>query len=790
MNDIIFELKNVKKSFRINNPSASGTENNSGLTQVLEIGHLSIPAGQLIAIVGGSGVGKTTFLNLLGGLDRPDSPTHCDPAPQINLSPPASVRQYLAGQVDLVTASREERAVVSRHISYVFQSSYLLEAASVKLNLEIIREAAGTAAGPAALKEALQLAQFSSEEIDQKLAQRVLTLSGGEKKRVGLARAFVRDPFVILADEPTSDLDPKRAQEAIAALKRWVRDGKGARSVLWVTHDYDLAQAADAVLPIRNGHPLEVIPIDALPAGMSRKEAIEQLVYGRLGIDDITKHRNVHQPNGGVDEVATHEVGGHPTNAPDRSIRLRAEIWNGARLAGYEMFAPSTEQDRRLWWSPLRLIERYTQSASAVVILMLALLSLLSLAVALQVRSYFATEIGDPRLRHVVVEGDIKQSEFPILNAGLSKLDADIRKVVDGGLEGRFAFGRLTGSKVIISYADNDGKAVGRAIDAEILRVDPDEPITEVLPVKTGAGTTTIRQLLEQVKYPGVIVSGRFLTRLAQAQRGADAQDQPKLPLIKDQPKSLIMRHHGTEVAFSVAGIAENLPTDGQAVFDGIVSHEHHRAWMLEVKPDEVEPDPEVAHRYRIPSFERVAVYFDGSNYDKVIGTLDAKLYLFDRANLYKLRRLISVANGLNNFLLLLLIVVAIVVWFVNAMLVRIYLQSNEKQIAVLMAHGAANTLAVVSVLVQVLASWLLSHCAIFLVVSLIVLVMMAVRSLTSAPDGWAEQFLQLIFSDNFILSAWLAPLLTLGVLVLATAVFYARWKCRLPPLAQVLRQP
>ncbi|KUF12455.1 ATP-binding cassette domain-containing protein [Pseudoponticoccus marisrubri] len=197
----------------------------------LEIPALEIPRGGITAIVGVSGSGKSTLLNICSGLER---------------SGQGTVRVAL-GEGPAVDLDRDgfDHARVGR----VFQSGHLVQGATVAANLALglaPRGAALAQVDRAQLARALADVNLSEELLDR----RVWQLSGGQQQRVALARALIADPPLIIADEPTSSLDPDLADELMLRLRRWVDAGPpGARSILWVTHDYRPVQRyADRLL--------------------------------------------------------------------------------------------------------------------------------------------------------------------------------------------------------------------------------------------------------------------------------------------------------------------------------------------------------------------------------------------------------------------------------------------------------------------------------------------------------------------------------------------------------------
>ncbi len=192
---------------------------------------LSVDSGEMVAVMGASGVGKSTLLHLLGGLDRPDSGT-----------------VVVEGQ-DLGTLP-DEALVAFRNarVGFVFQFHHLLPEFSALENAEMPmriarRRPAESRAAARALLEAVGLGE--------RLEHRPSMLSGGEQQRVAVARALVMQPALILADEPTGDLD-ERTADSLNALFRQMHRDRGLTSVI-ATHNPRLAAACDRVLRLEGG---------------------------------------------------------------------------------------------------------------------------------------------------------------------------------------------------------------------------------------------------------------------------------------------------------------------------------------------------------------------------------------------------------------------------------------------------------------------------------------------------------------------------------------------------------
>ncbi len=199
---------------------------------------LDVAAGELVVIRGRSGAGKTTLLNLLGGLDRPTS---------------GSITLFGAdGAKELDIAAAPERQLVATRrdtFGFVFQDFGLLPVLSAAENIELPLRLAGV--DPAERDERvthlLELVGLSRNR-----AQRPDELSGGQQQRVGIARALARRPRILLADEPTAQLDSATGAEMIELLVDVVRT-EGATAIV-TTHDDAMASKADVTVRLRDGH--------------------------------------------------------------------------------------------------------------------------------------------------------------------------------------------------------------------------------------------------------------------------------------------------------------------------------------------------------------------------------------------------------------------------------------------------------------------------------------------------------------------------------------------------------
>jgi putative ABC transport system ATP-binding protein len=192
---------------------------------------LEVPVGQLVAVVGRSGSGKSTLLNLLAGVDTPTSG-------EIRIGDQELSRL----SDDALTRLRRER------LGMVYQFFNLLPTLSVRENVALPALLGGGRPAPVLARAESLLAEVG---LSHRLHARPHTLSGGEMQRAAIARALIHDPTLLLADEPTGNLDSRTAEQVLALLRRVAR-GHGVTTLL-VTHSREAAAIADRVLEMRDG---------------------------------------------------------------------------------------------------------------------------------------------------------------------------------------------------------------------------------------------------------------------------------------------------------------------------------------------------------------------------------------------------------------------------------------------------------------------------------------------------------------------------------------------------------
>ncbi len=190
--------------------------------------NLHIKQGELVAIMGPSGSGKTTMLNLIGCLDNP-----------------TSGKYYLEDREVSSSNGRELASIRAKKIGFIFQTFNLLSRLTALANVEL----GMTYAGGVDRKRALEA--LAKVGLGERVRHRPIELSGGEQQRVAIARAIVKNPSVILADEPTGQLDSKSGEEVISILIS-LNTEHGITLVL-VTHDMNIASHCHRIIQIKDG---------------------------------------------------------------------------------------------------------------------------------------------------------------------------------------------------------------------------------------------------------------------------------------------------------------------------------------------------------------------------------------------------------------------------------------------------------------------------------------------------------------------------------------------------------
>lgn len=215
----ILEAKNLKKYY--------GKDEN--ITKAVDDVSFTVQAGEFIAIVGTSGSGKTTLLNLIGGLDYADS------------------GEVIINGTSLLKLNDEDCTVFRRrNIGFVFQNYNLVSTLNVRKNITLPILLDGNKVDEAFFKKVIKTLGIENKE-----KARPNELSGGQQQRVAIARAIASKPAIVLADEPTGNLDSKTSAEVMGLLKMTSREFN--QTILMITHNEEIAQLADRILHIEDG---------------------------------------------------------------------------------------------------------------------------------------------------------------------------------------------------------------------------------------------------------------------------------------------------------------------------------------------------------------------------------------------------------------------------------------------------------------------------------------------------------------------------------------------------------
>ena len=220
MNETLIELRNIYKIYQMGDTAVHALDGVS----------FSIPRGQFVAIVGQSGSGKSTAMNIIGCLDVPTSGT------------------YLLGGVDVSTMRDDAQAEIrNKMLGFIFQQYNLIPKLTVQENVELPLLYAGVSAEERRERAIQSLERVGLADKRKNLPSQ---LSGGQQQRVSIARALAGNPSVILADEPTGALDSRTGREVLRFLQKLNQEGD---TVVLITHDNSIAVKAKRIVRLQDG---------------------------------------------------------------------------------------------------------------------------------------------------------------------------------------------------------------------------------------------------------------------------------------------------------------------------------------------------------------------------------------------------------------------------------------------------------------------------------------------------------------------------------------------------------
>lgn len=203
----------------------------NGEEQINAVDHInfSVEKGEFVAIVGASGSGKSTLLHLLGGVDRP-----------------TSGKVFIDGK-DIYNLSDDNLAIFRRRqIGIIYQFYNLIPILNVKENIMLPCDLDGASVSNNRLEEVLETLNLKSRSLHLPNE-----LSGGQQQRVSIGRAIINNPAIVLADEPTGNLDSKASDEIVSLLK--MSNKKFKQTIIMITHDLEIAKVADRIITFDDG---------------------------------------------------------------------------------------------------------------------------------------------------------------------------------------------------------------------------------------------------------------------------------------------------------------------------------------------------------------------------------------------------------------------------------------------------------------------------------------------------------------------------------------------------------
>jgi len=199
------------------------------IVKALDNVSLSVEKGEFVAIVGASGSGKSTLLHMLGGVDRPTS------------------GKVIINDTDIFSLNDDKLAIFRRRqVGIIYQFYNLIPILNVEENIALPLELDGRTASPEEMNEMLNLLGLA-----ERRKHLPNELSGGQQQRTSIGRALITRPSIILADEPTGNLDTKSSNEIMELLKKSNRDYK--QTIIMITHNMELAHGADRIIKIEDG---------------------------------------------------------------------------------------------------------------------------------------------------------------------------------------------------------------------------------------------------------------------------------------------------------------------------------------------------------------------------------------------------------------------------------------------------------------------------------------------------------------------------------------------------------
>lgn len=621
--------------------------------RVLDITDLVIRRNRLTVIVGKSGAGKSTLLNILAGLDRG-----------------SEVSRVLAaiggeGLADLSKAQSK----LSRKASYVFQQGHLLANGSLRLNLSLSANVVTTRDQQLSALEMAHLTEIGDAQDGDILDLRCRQLSGGEQQRLNVARAFIRDPEVIFADEPSSSLDKDTAGRVVNSLKEWLALRPG-RSVIMVTHDRGLAMLADDLIVLDDGHvgyqgpcPSSIEDLNGLvPTSIARNEL-------PLASDDQNVKFDAPEPG--------------------RFSLLRDAL----ELAVQNLILPRLAVQGRRW-------RRFSRWPSTLIYFFLFALLCGAVTTKRISDNYFNEAVSDPRITQIVLGGntmfeqetrltperiadlnDSGSGMFNIPNTGVYPRDDGIAEEI---------VVHNHSSEEPLSMIDERGRPRSR-FSLSVLRLSSQEAVLDAMPLLDAQGVPTgrmigpvMREADRRVGVIFIVLDIRYAEQLA-ANLATD---------MATVASGIRISRGGSRLKIELLGFYNEPVPDKGYVYQALMSLMSYREQLAATA------DAKLVNG-DIRKYVRVAMYFDHTQFGATEKALKETHFDYSRDNFAKLARLISVSATLNAWMTFLVAGVAggaAILFFVEAEGMMLHMRRSS---LILIAQGVPSWVLAVTVWIQ-----------------------------------------------------------------------------------------
>jgi putative ABC transport system ATP-binding protein len=711
----LFETNAISKSY---DPNERGDEG-KGKAHGIAFSLIRIPRGGVISLVGESGTGKTTLFNLLGGLDEPDR-EDVEETPRILLD-------FGDGAVDI--AADPNRFPRDR-VGFVFQSGFLLHNASAGLNLALPRAQQGRSTDRSDLAQRLGSLDLPPEEIDK----RAWKFSGGEAQRIAFVRALAHDPLLVFADEPTSNVDYRKALFIMGQLREWVRNpAYPGRTVLWITHDLRLAAAiADAVLVLHRDNRDGTIQPVCLPGSPemdleARTAALERWSYSRDAM--ITDEPPLYR--GLASDARPLPASPRPRLA--RRLLVKADVVRKLGLS--EVFSRRTAQRseavldhvnpvlsvagappgrRGLVAALAAWLRSFGQWSSVLALALIMVLGSAGLSIYWLVDAHFERSVNDPRNCHLIVKtaraqrldrGSIirRLSERPWRQSRPET--GAMAATIPSTFEAPVITPRATCQSGDAAYGRRDARGWGIAMARDgvcpsvaqthvrLLTADEYEPIWTQVKLISGGEAQGVDHRTALADYLDAQFAANDSIFLS-ADKAVELIEGDIAQLI-GREVCLIDPTWPETVKLKIKGIVDEVPSWQQNRFAGYIPNYTYDAF---------------SHRVGlIQQPTHIALYFSSADVDEVEDYLRLGGYSFVSDNLDKIRRLIASSTVFKGIVTGFLGLVGLLLGVLTAMSVQSYLDANAQSFALLKAFGMSWGLIYGILLVEIGVGWLIA---------------------------------------------------------------------------------